>query len=185
LSCSDDTVVFARKEKNGTKTVVFAFDLHDSNLPLLSDYVLLMSELLEYSFPDMLSYSDYTVSESVSISILPLAENLYVRTADSKVLSLSTKTSSASLIPDAVGVYSAAQTLSTGKVKYSDFFVHLPISEMLEEGSLTPLSVELPDLTEEGGMEAEDGITEIRFWVLLALFVLILTEWGVYYYEQY
>ena len=68
---------------------------------------------------------------------------------------------------------------------WPDFFVHLPISEMLEEGSLTPLSVELPDLTEEGGMEAEDGITEIRFWVLLALFVLILTEWGVYYYEQY
>ncbi len=185
LSCGEDPVLFARKEKNGTKTVVFAFDLHDSNLPLLSDYVFLMNELLAYSFPDMLTDTDYAVSESVPISILPMSERLLVKTADSKLVSLSTKTSAASLIPDAVGVYTAAQTLSTGDSHYMDFFVHLPVSEMLDRTSLNNLSVELPDLESEDGMQAEDGIREIRFYVLLVLFLLILTEWGVYYYEQF
>lgn len=185
LSCGDDTVLFARKEKNGTKNVVFAFDLHDTNLPLLSDYAILVNELLRYSFPEMLPDTDYTVSESVSLSILPLAEKLYVNTADRKILSLSTKTATASLIPDAVGVYSAVQTLSTGDAKYTDFFVHLPVSEMLEQETLNPLSVDFPILDGESGMQAEDGIEEIRFWVILVLFVLILTEWGVYYYEQF
>lgn len=185
LSCGDDPVLFARKEKNGTKTVVFGFDLHDSNLPLLSDYVLLMNELLAYSFPDMLTDADYTVSESVPVSILPMSESLIVKTADSKIVSLSTKTSTASMIPDAVGVYTAAQSLSTGKVHYMDFFVHLPVSEMMDMASLNALSVSLPDLAGEDGIEAEDGIEELRFYVLLVLFLLILTEWGVYYYEQF
>ena len=38
---------------------------------------------------------------------------------------------------------------------------------------------------DKDGMKAEDGIREIRFYVLLVLFLLILTEWGVYYYEQF
>jgi len=185
LSCGDDPVLLARKEKNGTKTVVFAFDLHDSNLPLLSDYVLLMNELLAYSFPDMLTDMDYSVAESVPISVLPMSEYLFVKTADEKIVSLSTKTQTASIIPDAVGVYSAAQTLSTGMAHYMDFFVHLPISEMMGQGTPESLSVELPELGGENEMQAEDGIREIRFYVLLALLLLILTEWGVYYYEQF
>ncbi len=215
LSSGGDTVLFARKEKNGTKSLVFAFDLHESNLPLLADFPLLVQELLAYSFPEMLSDSDYDVSESVELSVLPLSNKLYVKTPDGKVLNLSTKTASASLIPDGVGVYTAAQTLSTKDTKYVDFFVHLPLSELVGEGTLDPLFVNLPALDGEGddgaliddgasieettedgmtlddamtldeGVIPQDGIKEIRFWVILVLFLLILTEWGVYYYEQF
>ena len=31
----------------------------------------------------------------------------------------------------------------------------------------------------------EDAINEIWFWVALGLLVLVLTEWGWYYREQY
>ena len=185
LSCGEDTVLFTRKETNGMRTAVFAFDLHNSNLPLLADYVVLFKELLAYSVPEMLMDTDYAVSETISLTVLPLSEYLYVELPDEEMVSLSIKNSSADLIPETVGVYTAVQSLSDGNKKYADFFVHLPYSEMKDEDVESSLTVILPSAVDSNGIAAEDGLHEIWIWVLLALLVLILAEWGIYYYEQF
>lgn len=185
LTCGEDTVLFTRKESNGMRTVVFAFDLHDSNLPLLVDYVMLVRELLAYSVPEMLTDTDYAIGESLSIAVLPLSESIYLEIPDGDVVTLSNKASSASLEPDAVGVYTAVQTLTDGGAQYVDFFVHIPFSEMKDEPALQSLSIDLADTSIADVPEAEDGLNEIWFWVLAALLFLILAEWGVYYYEQF
>ena len=185
LACGDDTVLFTRKESSGMKTVVFAFDLHDSNLPLLVDYVMLVKELLAYSVPEMLTDTDYAVGESLSIAVLPLSETIYLKTPDGGVVTLSNKASSASLIADSIGVYTAVQTLTNDSAQYVDFFVHIPLSEMKDEPVVSSISINLGETNTADTPEAEDGLNEIWFWVLAALLFLILAEWGVYYYEQF
>ena len=184
LYCGDDGVLFTRKETNGMRTVVFGFDLHDSNLPLLVDYVLLTNELLAYSVPEMLTDTDFAVPDTVSLTVLPQAELLYTELPDGEMVSLSTKTSAATVIPDTAGVYTAVQTLTNGNAQYVDFFVHIPFSEMKDEATVSTLSVELLN-TDTSDAAREDGLYEIWVWVLLALLLLILAEWGLYYYEQF
>lgn len=185
LSCGKDTVLFTRKELNGMRTAVFAFDLHNTNLPLLSDYVVLMKELLAYSVPEMMMSTDYSVSDTVSITVLPLAEYLYVEYPDGHMLSLGVRNASSEIVPDTVGVYSAVQTLAEGKTKQVDFFVHVPFSEMKDDTTESPILLELASDAELNGIVPEDGLQEIWIWVLLALLLLILAEWGIYYYEQF
>jgi NADH-quinone oxidoreductase subunit E len=73
---------------------------------------------------------------------------------------------------------------------------HVNGSERIEAAICEELGIKDGETTEDGmtlentmtldeGVIPQDGIKEIRFWVILVLFLLILTEWGVYYYEQY
>lgn len=185
LSCGEDTVLFTRRENNGMRTAVFAFDLHDSNLPLLSDYVILMKELLAYSVPEILMDTDFSVSETINLTVLPLAEQFYMEYPNKNVVSLSVRKPSIEVVPENVGVYTANQTLSDGTTKSIDFFVHIPFSEMKDEPAVSSVSLELPSVSDSNAIVAEDGFHEIWIWVLLALLVLILAEWGLYYYEQF
>ncbi|MBQ9116847.1 MAG: VWA domain-containing protein, partial [Clostridia bacterium] len=53
LSYKGNPLLFAGTNSYGNRQVVFAFDLHDSNLPLLLDYLVLTRNLLDYSFPEV------------------------------------------------------------------------------------------------------------------------------------
>lgn len=181
-SANGDGVLFARKETNGMRTVVLGFDLHDSNLPMKADFVIFIKNLLEYSLPEMLEVTDYAVGDSVRVAVLPSSQMLYVQLPDDSVQSLSVATATSSVVVDTVGVYTAVQTLSSGTSQHVDFYVHVPLSETSNDvgGSL---SVTLP--TADSDIVAEEGLEEIWFWIVLALFILILAEWGLYYYEQF
>ncbi len=181
-NCGEDTALYARKEANGMRTVVLNFDLHDSNLPMKADFVIFIKNLLEYSLPEMLEVTDYAVGDSVSLTVLPMSELLYVQTPDDSVQSLSIAGSKSTVVADSVGVYTAVQTLSSGTSQYVDFYVHIPLSEIgTETGGV--LSVTLPGA--DSAIAAEEGFEEIWFWIVLTLLVLILAEWGLYYYEQF
>lgn len=185
LSCGEDSVLLTRKETSGMRTAVFAFDLHDSNLPLMADYVVLIKELFAYSVPEILMDTDYAVSDTVSINVLPSSKYFYVEFPDGELVSYSTKQSETELMPDTVGVHSAVQTLSDGTTKQVDFFVHVPLSDMRDEAAESALSIRLPSADEVSTIVPEDGLSEIWIWVLSALLLLILAEWGIYYYEQF
>ncbi len=183
LICGDSTVCAARRMSNGMNFTVISFDLHDSNLPMQMDYVALVKNLVEYSVPGILRGSDYSVGESVEMNVLPSAELMYVEYPDDSVRTLSTSLESVSIVPDKVGVYTAVMTNEEGG-EYADFFVHIPAGETQNTDG-GALRLDLSAKIAEENEEKEDALSELWFWIIAAVLVIILSEWGVYYYEQY
>ena len=81
---------------------------------------------------------------------------------------------------DEVGVYTAVMTTADGG-EYVDFFVHIPDGESTTY-TVPELSVALSADTDT---QSEDAISEMWFWLALGMLLILLTEWGWYYHEQY
>lgn len=180
LYCESVPVAATTLRDNGVRFTVFSFDLHDSNLPLLPDYPIMMDNLLEYSVPEIISKTDYTVGESIVITPLPGTKEMYLRYPDASVKELYSVQEQYVARLSEVGVYTA---VVKGKVSgnYADFFVHIPEGETKTvQGGEINIS-----LTKKPEVEPKEAISEIGFWFVLAFFLILLLEWECYYYEQY
>lgn len=177
----DDAAVLATKEMgSGLQFTVVSFDLHDSNLPMQTDFVVFMRNLVEFSVPAFLKDTDHTAGGTVALTVMPAAQQLYVELPDNSIKALSTAGSISSVAVDEVGIYTAVMTTADGG-EYVDFFVHIPDGESTTY-TVSELSVELSSDTET---HAEDAISEVWFWLALGMLLIVLTEWGWYYHEQY
>ena len=111
---------------------------------------------------------------------MPNAEQLYVTYPDGTISALPTTSAVVGITADRVGIYTATMSVDE-RSDYADFFVHIAEDETV--GSCYPeLSVKLalaPNTV------LEDAINELWFWLALGLLLLVLTEWGWYYREQY
>ena len=180
LYCDGAPIIATRDMGNGLQFTVVSFDLHDSNLPMQTDFLVLMKNLVEFSVPDFLRNRDYTVGSTVSFSVMPDTKELYVAYPDGTVRTLQPASGATGITPETAGIYTAAMTVGD-QGEYADFFVHIA-SEETKTNRYQSLSVELPPVD---NAQKEDAINEIWFWVALGLLVLVLTEWGWYYREQY
>lgn len=177
----DDAAVLATKEiGSGLQFTVVSFDLHDSNLPMQTDFIVFMRNLVEFSVPSFLRDTDHTAGGTVALTVMPAAQQLYVELPDDSIKALSTAGSISSVAVDEVGIYTAVMTSADGG-EYVDFFVHIPDGESTTY-TVSELSVELSSDTET---HAEDAISEVWFWLSLGMLLIVLTEWGWYYHEQY
>ncbi|MBR4863110.1 MAG: BatA domain-containing protein [Oscillospiraceae bacterium] len=178
--CEEEAVLATREMGNGLQFTVVSFDLRDSNLPMQTDFLLFMRNLVEYSVPAFLKDTDHTVGSSVTLTVMPGAEAIYVELPDDSIQALSTAAAVTAVTVDAVGIYTAVMTTQDSG-EYVDFFVHVPESES-RSVSLAELSLELPtDISQD----AEDAISELWFWVAVIMLITVLGEWGWYYHEQY
>ena len=178
--CEDSAVLATREVGNGLHFTVVSFDLRDSNLPMQTDFVLFIRNLVEYSVPAFLKETDYTAGSSVSLTVMPNAEAIYVELPDDSIRSLSTASATTSIAVDEVGIYTAVMTTAEGG-EYVDFFVHTPEGEA-QSHTLSELTL---DLTPDTTLSAKDAISEVWFWIALGILLIVLMEWGWYYHEQY
>ena len=178
--CGDHTVVATRDLGSGRQVTVAGFDLHDSNLPMQIEYLVWLQNLVEYSVPGFLKDTDHDAGTTVTLTVMPNAQEIYVELPDDEVRVLSTNAATAAVAVDQVGVYTAVMTTAEGG-EYVDFFVHIPTGENACY-PVSGLTLEMP-LVEQ--LQQEDALSEIWFWVSLALLLIVLGEWGWYYHEQY
>ena len=82
LLCGDSPVLLAKEDDDYIKTLVLMFDIHNSNLPLLIDFPLLVYNMIDYSLPSMLDDRDYTVGDTVYINALPGCSGISVEDED-------------------------------------------------------------------------------------------------------
>lgn len=180
LICNGSVVLTTSEMENGTQFSVFSFDVHDSNLPLKSDFLLLMKRLAEYSLPSMIKQTDYIAGEWIKINVLPFTERLYVQYPNESVRELDASGDSCSVVADMIGIYTVATTTAKGG-QYADFFVHIKSGETTaSQGDAISVSIE-----ERADVLQEDVYSPIWFWFALVLLLILLAEWGVYYSEQY
>ena len=182
FECAGKSVCMTTKTAYGMPFTIFSFDLHDSNLALQSGFVILMRNLLGYSVPPLIQDNDFSIGEIVELNELPSADALCVQYPDGKIETISTINRQGSIVVDSLGLHTAFMTIGVGG-EAADFFVHIPETEnAVQEGGTIEWSYTAnPDVS----TAPTEAFTEIWFWLAAALLLLILLEWGVYYYEQY
>lgn len=177
LYCQGMPVATTGLLENGQRITVIGFDLHESNLPLQADFVILMRNILRQSVQELLEKTDYTVGHEVPVRVLPATIELFVQKPDGTAVQLSTDGALAPFAPDLPGVYTVACRSSSGGALAS-FFVHIPQGEVL-------CAEAEPVYAGEGMPGSQDALTQLWPYLAGLLLLLILAEWGVYYYEQY
>lgn len=179
LYCRTAAVCATMERENGTCVTVFSFDLHDSNLPLKSSFLVLMKNLVEYSIPTMISNTSIPFGQSINISVLYGTDNIYLKYPDETVRELLASEKNHVIYPEQLGIYTAVMQDGT-EGDYADFYVHIPSGEMA-----TGIGPAVNVVLNNSIKEASPAYSGIWYWVAFIMLLLILAEWGVYYYEQY
>ena len=180
LTCDGNPVMAVKDRSSGLTLSILSFDLHDTNLPLQGKFISFICDLIEFSAPSMIGKTAYAYGENVEINVLPYAGDLYVMDPAEQIRTVPHSSGRAEYLPLSYGVYTAVQTVGEEDGVYADFFVHVPEGEYGGEALK-----DLPDFVFNEKNEAERNATsEITLWIAVAMLILLLAEWGLYYYEQ-
>lgn len=178
LGEGSDSLIFVGNNENGDRQVVFSFDLHDSDYPLKPDFLILMNNLLNYSFPTVIEETLFTVGDELTVNVPSGCTNLTLTTPTGKTLYPDFSSAYSYNALEQAGSYKLAATVNGVEQEYS-VFVQLP-----KEESYAPSEGDL-SLNKMSDSTTSDGFYDklILYFIILALaFVL---DWGVYCYEQY
>ena len=179
FSYKGNPVVFAGVTEYGNREVVIAFDLHDSNLPLLADFMTLTGNLLAFSFPDMVESTTYGCGESATVNIIPNCESIRVETPSGEVSYLKTEGATDSFRLTEAGTYRVIITVS-GSVREFFLWSAMAPEECDPTVVLEPIALQ-GDATDDGF----DGKFDPIWVIFIALAVVFLADWMVYCYEKY
>lgn len=177
----EEPVGMLRSRGSGRFVAVAGFDLHNTNLTLQTEFVVLMQELVRYLVPDFLKKTDHLTERPVTLTVLADAKEIYVQRPDGSILTPTVYKDLCRMSFSQPGVYTAVTTNFLYESKYVDFSVHVPFEERTDAPG-APLVLTLP---ERETAPVESAYTEIWFWLSLGILLIVLLEWGWYYREQY
>lgn len=179
FSYDSNPLIFAGANGLGNRQVVFGFDLHDSDFALTADFVILMRNLLEYSFPDVIDQTNYTVGEEVLVNIVANATGLKATSPSGKDIYIETDGATAALLLTEVGTYKVSMTIAGRETTYKMYSGAHPDESMP--------SIDGEELSVIGEMTYEkiDGKYDPLNILFIMIAVLFLADWGVYLYEKY
>lgn len=172
-------LIFTGSNGLGNRQVVIGFDLHESDFALSTDFVILMRNLLEYSFPDVLDETSYTVGDVALVNIVANAENLKATSPSGKDVFLEADGTTALLTLEEVGTYVVSMTLAGTEGTYRIYSGAHP------DESVPAADGEDFSLAGERTYENIDGEYDPIVLLFICLAVLFLADWGVYCYEKY
>lgn len=177
-TCNGMPVILAGESEN-VRTVVFAFRLNASNLPLRIAFPALVYHLVQYSLCPVLDAREFTVGEEVILHKANGAVLTAVRAGNPEAVAEHYARMPVSLEANVPGTYFVSQIMSDESVTELNYFVHLAP----EESNLSAEGECLPVFETAG--ETIKYEKEITGWVVLILLLLIVVEWGLQYREQF
>ena len=172
-------LIFAGANGLGNRQVVFGFDLHESDFVLSADFIMLIGNLLEYSFPDVLDKTGYTVGEDVAVNVVANAENLKAISPSGNEIYIDGDGATGSLLLEEIGTYTVKMTLAGIDSSYYIYSAAHP-DESVPDVSEAELCI-----TGDAGEERGDGKFDPTMILFICLAVLFIADWGVYCYEKY
>ncbi len=179
LSYKGNPVIFAGTNEYGSREVVIAFDPHDSNLPLLYDFSVLMRNLVHYSFPDMIERTTYECGESAEIHVIANCDSIRVESPSGEVSYLNTDMASDQVLLTEVGVYTVNMTVSGSE---REFYIWSAMTEDERNPAVMENAISLQGTAEADGF---DGQYDPMLLLFIALAVIFSADWMVYCYEKY
>ena len=179
FSYDSNPLIFAGVNALGNREVVFGFDIHKSDIALSSDFTPLISNLLEYSCPDLIDRSSFLCGEDVNINITANINSVKAISPDEEETYIDTSTDIGVLTLNKVGTYTL-KVNAAGDEKVYKIYSSAPASES--------------DPTADGGSCSISGVqtyekTDGEYDPLVLLFVLLAivftADWMVFCYEKY
>lgn len=165
-------------QQGNQRIAAFAFDLHDSDIPLKVDFPILMQNLLNWMLPPVVDSDGQIYSgQSVDIHLLPNAQMVDVVTPSGKTVRIAPPFPAAPFADtQEIGVYTVEQRWDNGSAK-GYFTVQVPVkeeSDLQAKGRAYPTTVPYLDVQ-------KPAISK-EWWPYLAwaALVLVLIEWRVY-----
>ncbi len=181
LSCEGNPILFVGNTNSGNREVVFAFDIHNSNLPLSMDFIILVNNLINYSFPTILENTSYEAGDSLVVNVLAGCSSIEVITPSGLNTYLDTSGAISEYLLSEAGTYNINVTID-GAVTNFKVFASYPASE---SQVVEDLEVESLSLTGEQEAHYGDGIYQSLVYLFIALGIIFIADWMVYCYEQY
>lgn len=179
FSYDSNPLIFAGSNGLGNRQVVFGFDLHKSDFALTTDFIMLIKNLLEYSFPDVIDETLYTVGDEVVINIVANSSNLKAVSPSGKDIFMDTDGVVASLALEEVGTYKISLTIGGAETTYSLYSGAIPSES---EPCVNEMSLSLSGERTESNIDGEFDPLTLLFICMAIIFV---ADWGVYCYEKY
>jgi len=180
MTVKGNPAIFTGTADGGNREVVFAFDLHDSNIAVTPDFGILMKHLWEYSFPDLLESTTYVAGETLTINLPAGCDGVKVESPSGKITYPAAEGAVGEIPLSEVGIYTV--TLTAGETtRVVRAFSSLPEEERIP--TCSGESFNLAGEAKEGGRDGSyDGLTLI---LAILLAVVVAADWGVYCYDKY
>jgi hypothetical protein len=172
-------LVFAGKNAFGNNQVVFAFSLHDSNLTMLPDFIPLMENLLQYSFPSELDRVGYISGEALEINVPAGCTEIKIETPSGEFSYPASGMAAREYLFREAGVYTVSLTVGGTQRQYH-VFCRMQESESAVSGVGATFS-----LSGEAGEGGLDGKYDDLIILMILLSVIFMVDWMVYCYDKY
>jgi Ca-activated chloride channel homolog len=158
------------------RVAAFAFDLHDSDLPLQPTFPILVQNLVSWLLPGLGSGLAARPGEVVDVPVSPEAGEAWVETPGGQRAQVAPPFPPEPLLIDQVGVYRVVQELE-GRQLVNHFVVNL---FQPGESDLSP--AQLPSVETEVVENRDDRKVprELTSWLALAALAVLILEWWVY-----
>ncbi len=179
LSYEGNPLVFTGTNTYGNREVVFAFDLHDSNFPMLADYVTLVRNLLDYTFPTVVEEVSYRCGDKMTVNVIANCDSIRIDSPRGNVSYPDISSAVCEYTLTEAGIYTI--TMMTGETART-FYVYSSLPEEERIPTVSELSVSLKGTARQ---ETKKGIYDDLLILFLLLAVLVLADWMVYCYDQY
>ncbi len=181
LTINRKPAVFVGRTEYDTREVVFSFDLHDTDLPLIYDFVPLMRNLIDYCKPKAMLEFEYEVGNEVVVNVDDEVNYYTVTRPDGTVDTIKTD-------KEEQFTFSASQTgtylltcVYGDKTREIKFFVRMNEPEQNPRpNALADYSLAITENTKKG-----DGILDNLLPIIIAAAAFFAADWILYTNEQY
>lgn len=180
LEVGGDPVICAGLNGNGDRQVVFAFKIGDSSLGMTEDFLILVRNLMNYSFPSVIDETVYNCGDVMNVNVVPGCEDIIITSPSDKTTTLDIAGADICEVQlNETGTYTITVKTAGNEDTVMYAYACVPEAESRNEagGSLM--------LSGTKEYNYSDGYYDklLAFFIVLA--VLLLADWGVYCYEQY
>lgn len=179
LSYQRSPLIFAGYNDIGNREIVFAFDFHNSDFPLLYDYIVLMINFVNYSFPQTVESNYYTVGDEMKIHWVEDYDYIKITAPSGKIAYLDQTLRESDFLLKEVGSY-FIETSFEGKTKGYHVYSHF---DERESNSLTRVD-SLKFLLDADHKKVTAFYDKISVYMLILL-AFLLIDWGLYVYEKH
>lgn len=179
FSHEGNPLIFAGVNAFGNREVVFGFDIHNTDMALSTDFVPLISNLLNYSCPSIVDSASYICGEELQVNVTANVESVKVVSPDGEETYVDTSSDVGTTVLDRVGTYTVEVVASDGEKTYK-IYSSAPVEESKVGAEGEDFSV-----IGEAGNERTDGQYDPIVLLFVLLAIVFTADWMVYCYEKY
>lgn len=128
VTCDETPLIFAGS-RDKQKIMVIGFDLANSDLPLKTDFPVLIYDMMNAFFPSgAVEGGSAEVGTAVKAAVSPLADEAYIITPDESEKKIAPPFPAADFTADTTGIYTLKQIID-GKAVYEPFAVNIAYTD--------------------------------------------------------